>query len=382
MPEIAVTGIRGGRDRRIDVLRGIALLMIFINHIPGTIYENYTSRNFGFSDAAEGFVMISGISAALAYSAGLKNKPLWNGIARVWNRAWMLYLVHLFVMAWVIGIAAAVARFTGNLVLMSQNNLQYLQSDLAGTLVGIPLLTHQLGYVNILPLYAILLLAAPALILAALRWPLRTLAGSVALWVVAGLLHLDMPNFPSEGGWFFNPFAWQLLFVIGIVTGLAMRRGQRLVPVKGWLVALSVAYLLFALAWVKIPALMDAGNATLSAVAAKGVPFFIRDFDKTYVAVPRLLHILALAYLLSALPLVRQTANSRLMEPIAMLGRQALPVFAFGTILSTLVQAAKTLTPASAVVDGLMIAAGALLQLALAWARERHRNRMRADARV
>ena len=65
-----------GRDHRIDFLRGLALVMIFINHIPGTAYESYTSRNFGFSDAAEGFVLISGISAALAYSARLRARPL------------------------------------------------------------------------------------------------------------------------------------------------------------------------------------------------------------------------------------------------------------------------------------------------------------------
>lgn len=382
MPDPAPAGIRGGRDRRIDMLRGIALVMIFINHIPGTVYENYTSRNFGFSDAAEGFVMISGISAALAYSAVLTNKPMWNGIARTWNRAWMLYLVHLLIMVWVIGIAAAVARFTGNMALMSQNNLEYLQSDPMGTFIGIPLMTHQFGYVNILPLYSVLLLAAPGLILAGGRWPRGTLIGSLAAWAMVGLLHLDLPNFPSQGGWFFNPLAWQILFVLGILTGLAMKRGQRFAPVKGWLVALSAGYLLFSLAWIKIPALMDSGNALLGELASKGVPALIRDFDKTYVSVPRFLHILALAYLLSVMPLVRDMANSRLMGPFALMGRQALPVFAFGTILSTAIQAVKTMTPPSVAIDGGMIAFGLLLQLGIAWARERHRNRMRADATV
>lgn len=377
MPEAAKAGIRVGRDRRLDMLRGIALAMIFINHIPGTVYENYTSRNFGFSDAAEGFVLISGISAALAYSAALNRRPLWTGVARIWGRAWLLYLVHLFVMAWVIGIAAGVARFTGNMVMMSQNNLQYLQSDLAGVLVGIPLLTHQLGYVNILPLYTVLLLAGPGLILLAVRWPAATLAGSLAVWVIVGLLRLDLPNFPSKGGWFFNPFAWQILFVIGILTGLALRRGERFAPARGWLLALSAGYLLLSLAWLKIPPLMEAGNAWLGWLSTKGVPFFIRDFDKTYVALPRMLHVLSLAYLLSALPLVRDVANSRFMAPFALMGRQALPVFAFGTILSTAVQAAKTLTPESILIDGMMIAAGLALQLVLAWARDRHRNHLR-----
>ena len=98
---------RKGRDRRIDMFRGLALAMIFINHAPGTVYENFTSRNFGFSDAAEGFVFLSGTSAALAYGGILQGAGLWAGVARPWGRAWMLYLVHLMMTVWVIAIAAA-----------------------------------------------------------------------------------------------------------------------------------------------------------------------------------------------------------------------------------------------------------------------------------
>lgn len=68
------------RDPRLDVLRGMALVMIFINHVPGNFWEDWTSRNFGFSDAAEGFVLMAGISAGLAYSTGFRVR--WPG------RAW------------------------------------------------------------------------------------------------------------------------------------------------------------------------------------------------------------------------------------------------------------------------------------------------------
>lgn len=47
------------RDTRIDVFRALALLTIFINHVPGTVFEHLTHRNFGFSDSAEAFVLIS-----------------------------------------------------------------------------------------------------------------------------------------------------------------------------------------------------------------------------------------------------------------------------------------------------------------------------------
>jgi len=101
------------RDARLDVFRGLCLVMIFINHVPGNPYERFTSRNFGFSDAAEGFVMMSGIAAGLAYSMDFRLPGrLWTGLARMWKRAWTLYLVHLTCTAIALGAVAAVALAT------------------------------------------------------------------------------------------------------------------------------------------------------------------------------------------------------------------------------------------------------------------------------
>jgi len=107
----------------------LALVMIFINHVPGTVFETLTNRNFGFSDAAEAFVMISGISAALAYSGGMERGPLWPGIAKIWHRAWTLYLVHLFLSFWAIAIVFATWRFGGSITLALKDNFQFLLSD-------------------------------------------------------------------------------------------------------------------------------------------------------------------------------------------------------------------------------------------------------------
>ncbi len=57
---------RRPRDPRIDAFRGVALVMIFIDHVPGNPYETLTLRNWGFSDAAESFVVMSGIAAGRA----------------------------------------------------------------------------------------------------------------------------------------------------------------------------------------------------------------------------------------------------------------------------------------------------------------------------
>lgn len=363
------------RDGRIDVLRGLALVMIFINHVPGTVFENLTNRNFGFSDAAEGFVMISGISAALAYSGGLSAMPLWPGIAKVWKRAWMLYLVHLFLSFWALAIVFATWRFGGSPTLAQKDNFQFLFSDPYGVLIGVPTLGHQFGYVNILPLYAVLLLAAPALILLGRRWPVWTLAGSVALWFAAGWFRLDLPAYPLPGGWFFNPFSWQLLFVIGLLTGLAMKRGARFVPLRRWLTWMAWGFVILAVAWLKWHALGRAAGSALWWAANHGAPWFFTAFDKTYVSLPRLLHVLALAYAISTIPGFRRAADHPALAPLAVLGRQALPVFALGTLLSFAARAVKELAVIpSHLLDGSLIAGGIVAMIAFAAFLDRNRK--------
>ena len=378
-PPVAVPKSRV-RDRRIDVFRGLALAMIYINHVPGTIYENLTSRNFGFSDAAEMFVFISGTSAALAYGDALGKARLWPGVSRIWGRAWTLYMVHVLITVWVIAIAAATSRLGGDDTLMATDNVQFLRKDMTGVLTGLPLMTHQLGYVNILPMYTVLLLACPFLILSGRRFPRATACGSVGLWLAAGLFGLDLPNFPLPGGWFLNPIAWQLLFVLGLLTGLALRNRERFVPRHPALIALAAGILLVSLVWVRWPAFADMGNSFMARLAALGLPPLVRDFDKTYLSVPRLLHALALIYLISALPWVKRLCDSRWSEPLALLGRQALAVFALGTVLSFGARAALALGQDTFLFDSAVIFAGIALMWFFALALERGRAAARAPA--
>lgn len=369
------------RDGRIDVLRGLALVMIFINHVPGTIFEHLTNRNFGFSDAAEGFVMISGISAALAYSEGLARAPIWPGIARIWRRAWTLYLVHLFLTFWAIAIVLGVWRFGGVLTLAMKDNFQFIFSDPYGVLIGIPTLGHQFGYVNILPMYAVLLLATPALILLARRWPLWTLAGSVTLWFVAGVNRIDLPAYPLPGGWFFNPLSWQLLFVIGILTGLAMKRGERFASARrAWAIA-AWGFVILAAVWLKWDLIGRNAGAALGWASAHGAPWLFVAFDKTYVSLPRLLHVVALAYALSTLPGFRQLSDRPVLAPLAVMGRQALPVFAMGTLLSFAARAVKEIAfIPSPILDATLIAGGVVLMIAFAAFLDRKRAAAPAPA--
>ena len=356
-----------GRDARLDMFRGIALVMIFINHVPGTIYETYTNRNFGFSDAAEAFVFMSGMAAGLAYSNGFRNDKLWPAVAKVWARARQLYFVHITITMLCLAIFAAAALWFDLPEVMLKNNIAPIYGKPLSTLIGIPLLTHQLGYLNILPLYAVLLLVTPMIIIAGLRWPWATLAASVALWVIAGQFRLNFANFPNEGGWFFNPYSWQLLFVFGLLSGMAMKVGERFIPYHPVLFGVAAAFLVFVLLWVRVPQVGDAGRSFLALAADAGAPFYITWFDKTFLALPRLLHALALFYVLGHLPIMRKLAASSVAAPFRLLGQQGLAVFAAGTVISMFLQVVKTPRQPDPLFDGLILGAGLLVLLALAW---------------
>lgn len=343
-----------GRDPRLDVLRGIALVTIFINHVPRNVYEQWTSRNFGFSDAAEGFVLMSGIAAGLAYSGAFGRLPFMDAALRVWRRARKLYLVHLLAIALALAVLA-VGYFgfeTADLARRT-NYLRFAEQPFMAS-IGAITLGYQIAYFNILPLYVVLLLATPFFILIGRRSILAMVGVSMLIWILAGSFRLNLPNFPGQGGWFFNPVAWQFLFVIGLAGGMSMRQGRSLVPWNPWLFAAAASYLVFSYLWMHF----RMGGLP----GGRYVPFFIGSFDKAYLPLPRLLHVLALAYLLVNMSWVFTACRSRFAAPLEMLGRNGLPVFATGSVIAIVLQVYREIVPTGVLVDTFLLAGGLLLQ--------------------
>ncbi|WP_323007502.1 OpgC domain-containing protein [Pseudorhodobacter sp.] len=364
------------RDNRIDLLRGIALLMIFINHIPGTIWENFTSRNFGFSDAAEGFVLMSGIATGLAYGPAFLNGPVNLAMAlRPWRRAVTLWWVHCVVIFCILALFVLAINQPGIALMAERRNILLAAQDPAGLMLALVSLGHHFAYADILPLYVVLLLAAPAVLFVAARWPRLTMAAALVLWFVVGFWKIKMPTWPTENGWAFNPLAWQVLFVAGILTGLAMRQGRRFLPIRRWALRLAIAFLILSALWVQVPILAAWGGHGLWILYEyAGFPPVFTSFDKSFVFLPRLLHCLALAYTLSVLPAVKTLAASPTVAPIILLGRHSLPVFATGSVLAYVAQVIKALQPASFLLDSLLIATGLCLLFLVAHLRDKQKR--------
>ncbi len=347
-----------GRDHRLDVFRGLALVTIFINHVPGNVFENLTSRNFGFSDAAEAFVLMSGIAVGLAYARGFRAGDLFKSAMRVWRRAGTLYVTHIVTTALAVAILAAGVVFLDTIDVLPRVNFTVLLDQPLKAMIGLPLMTHQLGYLNILPLYSTLLLISPFYILIGLWSRLALVAVAFAVWVLAGTFRLNVPNFPLEGGWFFNPVSWQLVYAIGIAAGLAALEKRKLVHYRSWLFTLSLAYLLFSFLWVR----GEMGPLPIEPY----LPFYLGGFDKTFLPLPRLLHVLALAYVLTNLAAVSRLLALPAFRPIELIGQHGLAVFAVGSVLSIALQVFRARYETSMFEDAALIVGGLLLQYGVA----------------
>src|SRR6266508_5061545 len=88
--------VPAGRDLRLDLFRGLALWLIFLDHIPSNVVSWITIRNYGFSDAAEIFVFISGYTAAFVYGRAMRERGVIVSGARMLKRAWQVYVAHIF----------------------------------------------------------------------------------------------------------------------------------------------------------------------------------------------------------------------------------------------------------------------------------------------
>jgi hypothetical protein len=317
------------RDLRLDLFRGVALWLIFLDHIPQNVANWFTIRNYGFSDATEIFIFISGYTAAFVYGRAMRERGFVVSSARVLRRAWQIYVAHIFLFTiFMAEIAYVAATFDNPLYAEEMNILDFLkQPDV--TIFQALLLKFKPVNMDVLPLYIMLLLFFPPT-LALLMWqPAFALAGSAVVYVLAWNLDWNLPAYPN-GVWFFNPFAWQLLFVFG--AWCALGGAERLSPVlrSPIVLAIAVAYLLFAFAitltWYYEP-------------LARFVPGWLSDWmypiDKTNLDVLRFAHFLALAAVtVRFVPRQWPGLKSPFLQPAIRCGQHSLEIFCLGVFLA------------------------------------------------
>ena len=317
------------RDLRLDLFRGIALWLIFLDHIPENVVNWFTIRNYGFSDATEIFIFISGYTAAFVYGRAMRERGFLVAGARILRRAWQIYVAHIFLFTiFMAEIAYVAATFDNPLYAEEMNILDFLkQPDV--TIFQALLLKFKPVNMDVLPLYIVLLLLFPPA-LAMLMWrPALALAASALLYVLTWNFDWNLPAYPN-GVWFFNPFAWQLLFVFG--AWCALGGAKRLAPVlqSRTILAIAIAYLAFAfviaLTWYIEP---------LGRLVPNWLSEWMYPIDKTNLDVLRFAHFLALAAVtVHFVPRDWPVLKWPILQPAIRCGQHSLEIFCLGVFLA------------------------------------------------
>lgn len=317
------------RDERLDLFRGLAMLIIFIAHVPANSWNAWIPARFGFSSGAELFVFCSGFASALAFGNVFIRRGWWLGTARILQRLWQIYWAQIGLVIALVALAAALDLGLGRSELGAQ--FGPLMSDPARALLGLVTLSWQPEYLDILPMYLVILALVPAMLLLRGLHPALPFMLAGLLYALAGLEGLNLTGNPWTGaGWFLNPFAWQAIFFLGFFIAmkwlpLPALRDARLMMAAAVFVVLSVPLSFWGILdhWPQVQALRD---LLLSASS-----------EKTDLHPLRILHFLALAYLvLSLIEPWRSRLDSGVGHLLIVIGRQSLACFLGSLVLARL----------------------------------------------
>lgn len=325
-----------GRDLRLDFFRGLALFSIFIDHIPNNVLGQFTMQAAGFSDAAEVFIFISGYAAGMVYGRVYDRQGMLWASARIYHRVWQLYIAHVFLfMLYMATVAHTVGAMNSVLYAEEFRAADFLKEpDVA--IVKALTLQFQPQFMDILPLYIVLLGTLPLVLLGFRRWPGPVLAASFALWLAVQSFKggvVALPAYPGPNQvWFFNPFAWQFLFFIGSWFGWKGANTPEWLRAR-WLLWLAIGLALFAFV-VRLSWTIHYFNDPFPAFFARQIWPLI---SKTDLSSPRLIDVLALAVIVAHLvhPQARFLAG-RFARPFLICGRHSLHVFCLGILLSVI----------------------------------------------
>ena len=321
--------VAGERELRLDLFRGLALWLIFVDHLPPNILTWLTIRNYGFSDATEIFIFISGYTAAFVYGRAMLEAGFVVATARILRRVWQIYVAHVFLFTIFLAEISYVATSFENPLYTEEMGIMDFLKQPDVTIVQALLLRFRPVNMDVLPLYIVLMLFLPV-ILWLMKWRADvTLALSAALYAVTWHYDLYLSAYPN-GLWAFNPFAWQLLFVFGAwcALGGAARMSRILSsPVTLWIcIVYLIAAFFVTLTWY-VP--------QLSHLMPRRLEQWMYPIDKTNLDVLRFAHFLALAAItVRFLPKDWSGLKSPWLRPLILCGQHSLEIFCLGVFLA------------------------------------------------
>ena len=308
-----------------DILRGILLLMMIVDHSPSQL-RLFTDQPMGFFSSAEGFVFMSAFLAGMLFRRRTDRTGFAAARSATIGRAWRIYRAHLLTVSFAFVIGSFFLR-----ELPGVGNLldQYL-SNPAAALVGSAVLLFRPPLMDILPMYIWFSLLTPFAFLAAQRWGWKAVIyTSLAVWLISQMRVSDLLVTASRGIPYielgpFDIIAWQLLWIIGLFFGQRFQGGAAVIPIPKSLQRVLVAMVIgfFGWRWGSIYLGVDLSNQMWL-------------LDKWHLGPLRLIDFFATAWLISKF-LKRLECWIVPFRPLSLIGQHILPVFCWQICLSVL----------------------------------------------
>jgi hypothetical protein len=282
--------------------------------------------------------------------------------ARILKRAWQVYVAHIFIFVIFMAEIAYLTRSIDNPLYNEEMGALDFLKEPGDTLIQALLLKFKPVFMDVLPLYIVLLIGFPPVLWLLTRTPTLALAASVALYTLSWNLSWNLPSYPS-GQWYFNPLTWQLIFVFGAwcgvggVTQLGRFLRSRIV------LGVAAAYLLFAFLVV-----MTWYFPRYAVLIPKWFQDWMYPIDKTNMDVLRFAHFVALAVItVRFVPVDAPWLKWRLFRPMILCGQHSLEIFCLGIFLSFLGHFVTSEISRSVGMQILISALGILTMIAVAW---------------
>ncbi|MEQ8824091.1 MAG: OpgC domain-containing protein [Filomicrobium sp.] len=320
------------RDIRLDFFRGIGMFIIFIAHVPYNAWVEFIPARIGFSDATEIFVFCSGMASAIAFGKLYEERGFLLGTTRISYRCWQVYWAHISVFLLVTATMVLADKWleTGGAYVKGLNVHHFLEGDTGTNLVGLLTLTYVPNLHDILPMYLVILAMLPVVMALYKLGRIYVFAAMIIVWLFATTGMINLPAEPwTDRQWYFNPFAWQLIFF----TGFAFMRGWIPAPVIDRRLMIAATVFLV----VTIPFAHHLLLANFE-IFANGRALLEPLLTKTGFGVLRFAHFLCVAYLAYALAGPAGENLRALKGPVVRIcckvGQQALGVFLAGQFLS------------------------------------------------
>ncbi len=312
--------VKKERDVRLDFFRGLTMFIIFVAHGPDNPWNNWIPARFGFSSGAELFVFCSGFASSIAFGAIFLRCGILLGTMRIAYRCWQVYWAHICVFLATIALVIIAHSLWPNGGFQDEPFGELFADPMRG-LLGMLTLTYLPAYLDILPMYLIILAMIPVIMALRRLHPALPFLFVAASYLSAWFLGVKLVGNPWTGfGWFFNPFAWQLIFFCGFFFG------------SGWikpppfgnrpLVIICLAFLVVSVP-VNFWGFID--NVWFFADIHM---WLLADEEKSNLHILRVIHFLALAYIvLTFVNPRRHQLNQGIGKIIIAVGRQSLAVF-------------------------------------------------------